>query len=243
MTDQGKEKFKIYKNVFDEFTLATLFKLSSQDYFDELIIPIRMGKEANIFLANTKEGGYVIVKIYRLASCNFNKMYSYIRSDPRFMDVKNRRRLVIFKWVQREYRNLLIAREKLNVPTPIAFSNNIIVMESIGEDTPAEQLKDKRPKNPEEFLGSIMGQIKDLASLGLVHGDLSEFNILNNNEKPYFIDFSQSTSIQDPNAFEYMKRDLENISKFFSKMKIALDVEKQVLSIKNAYQKKLFRKN
>lgn len=243
MTDQGREKFKIYKNVFDEFTLATLFKLSSQDYFDELIIPIRLGKEANIFLATTKDGGYVIVKIYRLASCNFNKMYSYIRSDPRFMDVKNRRRLVIFKWVQREYRNLLIAREKINVPTPYAFSNNVLVMESIGHDTPSEQLKDKRPKDPKEFAESILFQIKELSSLGIVHGDLSEFNILNHDEKPYFIDFSQATSIDDPNAFEYMKRDLENISKFFSKIKIKIDVEKALASLKKEHQKKQFRKN
>jgi RIO kinase 1 len=242
MTDQGREKFKIYKNVFDEFTLATLFKLSSQDHFDELEIPIRIGKEANIFLASKKEGDYVIVKIYRLASCNFNKMYSYIRSDPRFMDIKNRRRLVIFKWVQREYRNLLIAREKINVPTPLAFSNNVLVMESIGGNSPAGQLKDKRPKNPKEFSELVLASIKDLAVLGLVHGDLSEFNILNNNEKPYFIDFSQGTSIDDPNAFEYLKRDLENVSKFFSKMKVVIDVEKQVSDIKKAYQKKLFRK-
>jgi RIO kinase 1 len=243
MTDQSREKFKIYKNVFDEFTLATLFKLSSQDHFDELEIPIRMGKEANIFLASTKEGHYVIVKIYRLASCNFNKMYSYIRSDPRFMDIKNRRRLVIFKWVQREYRNLLMAREKINVPTPIAFSNNVLVMESIGGDTPAEQVKDKRPKNPKEFSDWVLKSIKELAVLGLVHGDLSEFNILNHNEKPYFIDFSQGTSIQDPNAFEYLKRDLENIAKFFSKMKVTIAVEKYVAQIKKAHQKKLFRKN
>ena len=243
MTDQGREKFKIYKNVFDEFTIATLFKLSSQDHFDELEIPIRIGKEANIFLARKKEGDYVIVKIYRLASCNFNQMYSYIRSDPRFMDIKNRRRLVIFKWVQREYRNLLMAREKINVPTPIAFANNVLVMESIGGDSPAGQLKDKRPINPKEFSELVLKSIKDLASLGLVHGDLSEFNILNYNEKPYFIDFSQTTSIEDPNAFDYLKRDLENIAKFFSKMKIEIDAGKQVSDIKKAYQKKQFRKN
>ncbi len=242
MTDQSKEKFKIYKNVFDEFTLSTLFKLSSQGHFDELIIPIRIGKEANIFLADTKEGHHVIVKIYRLASCNFNKMYSYIRSDPRFMNLKNRRRLIIFKWVQREFRNLFIAREKINVPQPIAFSNNIIVMESIGQDSPSPPLKDKPPKNPEEFSSKILLFIRELAKLGIVHGDLSEFNILNNNEKPYFIDFSQGTSIDDSNAFGYLKRDLENIKRFFEKYKVKINAEKEFKDITKRHEKKLFRK-
>lgn len=243
MTDQSRGKFKIYKNVFDEFAIASLFKLSSQGHFDELLTPVRIGKESNIFLADTKEGDYVIVKIYRLASCNFNKMYSYINSDPRFMDIKNRRRLVIFKWVQREYRNLLAAREKINVPKPIAFLNNILVMESIGGDSPSPQLKDSDPKNPKDFAKEVLGSIKELTKLGIVHGDLSEFNILNHNEKPYLIDFSQATSLDDPNAAEYMKRDLENISKFFKKFGVKIDPEKEYLKLKKLYVKKIFRKN
>jgi RIO kinase 1 len=232
MTNQSQEKYKIYKNVFDDFALQTIFKLSSQGHFNELLTPIMIGKESNVFLADTKEGHYVIVKIYRLASCNFNKMYSYIRSDPRFMEVKNRRRLVIFKWVQREYRNLLLAREKINVPTPIAFQNNVLVMESIGNDTPAPQVKDKRPIDPKDFAKKVMIGIKDLAKLGLVHGDLSEFNILNHNETPFFIDFSQSTSTQDPMAMEYLERDLENIMRFFRKLKVDIDKDAEFKKIK-----------
>jgi RIO kinase 1 len=242
MTDQSKEKFKIYKNVFDEFTLNSLFKLSSQEHFDELLIPIMIGKESNVFLADTKDDEYVIVKIYRLASCNFNKMYSYIKSDPRFMDIKNRRRLVIFRWVQREYRNLLLAREKINVPKPIAFSNNIIIMESIGGDTPSPQLKDLPPKKPTDFAAKTLNFVKELAKIGLIHGDLSEFNILNHNEKPYFIDFSQGTSIDDPNALEYLKRDLGNLARFFRKHNVTIDSEKEYNEIKTAIERKIFRK-
>ena len=234
MTDQSREKFKIYKNVFDEFTLKTIFKL--KEHFDELIIPIRIGKESNIFLAETKDKEHIIVKIYRLASCNFNKMYSYIKSDPRFMSIKNRRRSVIFRWVQREYRNLLIARERINVPKPITFLNNVLVMESIGGDSPASQLKDQWPANPEEFAKKTILFIRELAALGLVHGDLSEFNILNYNQKPYFIDFSQGTSMDDPNATEYLKRDLENISRFFKKLKVNINPEKELAYIQKKKQ-------
>ncbi len=219
------EKFKIYKNVFDEFTLRTLFKLSSEGHFDELLSPVMIGKESNIFLASSGQD-HVIVKIYRLHSCNFNKMFSYIKTDPRFAELKNQRRLVIFKWVQREYRNLLIARENINVPTPIAFKNNVLVMESIGKSNPALQLKNKIPKDLEGFAEAIMDSVRKLVKLGIVHGDLSEFNILNHKNRPYFIDFSQATTIKDPHALEYLERDLKNIARFFKKHKLELNLKK-----------------
>lgn len=232
MVKKSKDKFKIYKNVFDEFTLKAVFKLSSQGHFDELVSPVMIGKESNIFLADTKDNDFVIVKIYRLHSCNFNQMYSYIKSDPRFLNLKNQRRLVIFKWVQREYRNLLLARQKINVPKPIAFLNNILVMESIGNDTPASQLKDDIPKNIKGFSRKVLDAVKDLAKLGLIHADLSEFNILNYNQKPYFIDFSQGTSVKDPNAVSYLKRDLKNMVRFFKKHKVDIDADKEFDNIK-----------
>ena len=232
MAKKSPEKFKIYKNVFDEFTIKTLFKLSSQGHFDDLIGPVMIGKESNVFLADTKDDEEVIVKIYRLHSCNFNKMYSYIKSDPRFENLKNQRRLVIFKWVQREFRNLMIAREKVLVPKPIAFLNNVIVMESIGGDIPAPQLKDKLPKNIEKFSQAIIDSVKDLYKLGVVHADLSEFNILNHEDKPYFIDFSQGTSTKDPNAKEYLERDLKNIKRFFKKHNLDLDVNSVIEELK-----------
>ena len=226
MVRKTKEKFKIFKNVFDEFTLRTLFKLSSQEHFDNLISPVMIGKESNVFLADTKQGEFVIVKIYRLHSCNFNKMYSYIKSDPRFMELKNQRRLVIFKWVQREYRNLMIAREKILVPKPIVFMNNVLVMECIGTNTPAPQLKDKIPKDLQVFADKIIESVKFMHNLELVHADLSEFNILNHNDKPYFIDFSQSTSTKDPNSNEYLERDIKNIIRFFKKYNLELDFDR-----------------
>lgn len=232
MTRVNKEKFKIYKNVFDEFTIATLFKLSSQGHFEELVSPVKIGKESNIFIAETKDDEYVIVKIYRLQSCNFNKMFSYIKSDPRFMSIKNQRRQVIFKWVQREYRNLLAARERINVPTPYIFSNNVIVMESIGKDIPAPQLKDKHPKDIKDFAAKVLGSVMELCKLGLVHGDLSEFNILNHDETPYFIDFSQSTSVKDASAQEYMQRDLKNLKRFFLKLKYEIDTDLEFEKLK-----------
>ncbi len=236
MAKKSKEKFKIYKNVFDNFTLRTLFKLSGQGHFEDLVSPVEIGKESNIFLAEKGEE-YVIVKIYRLENCNFNKMYSYIKSDPRFMDIKNQRRQVIFKWVQREYRNLLMAREKINVPTPMVFENNVLVMESIGGNIPAPQLRNTELEDPVGFSKKVLKSIEGITEMGLIHADLSEFNILVHNDIPYFIDFSQGTSKKDPNAREYLKRDLTNISKYFAKLDIKIEVEKEYKRLVEIFKK------
>ncbi|MBC8500677.1 MAG: serine protein kinase RIO [Nanoarchaeota archaeon] len=211
-----KEEWKVYKNVFSEFSLRTLFKLSSKGHFEELLEPILTGKEANIFSANTKDDGIIIVKIYRLENCNFNKMYQYIAADPRYLKLKKQRRATVFSWTQREFKNLMIAQEAIKVPTPIAFKNNIILMEMIGE--PAPMLKDAIPKNPELFMKKIVQNVKKLREQGLVHADLSEFNILNHDEKPIFIDFSQATLTKAPNAKELYERDINNIRRFFKKL-------------------------
>lgn len=214
---KSREEWKIYKNVFDAFTEKNLFQLSSQGYFEELEQPIALGKEANVFLARKKDETPIIVKIYRLENCNFNKMFYYISSDPRFVGLENQKRKVVFSWTQREYRNLLLAREKIPVPTPIGFKDNILLMEFIGEDEAAPKLKDQTPKNPTKFFKETIKQIKLLIDAGLIHGDLSEFNILNHNEEPVFIDLSQGTPIKTQNAKELLERDLVNVCKYFKR--------------------------
>ncbi|MBW2980370.1 serine protein kinase RIO [Candidatus Woesearchaeota archaeon] len=222
-----KDKFKVMHNVFDEFTNRTLFRLITRGYFEGLESPIAIGKEANIFSAKTKTKGRVMVKIYRLESCDFNHMYDYLKVDPRFLHLKSKKRKVILAWVQREYRNLLKAREaNMRVPTPLAFLNNVVVLEFIGSgDEIAPRLKDKKPKNPKKFFEDVISQIKKLHMAGLVHADLSAFNILNFNEKPVFIDFSQCTTLKNPHAAEYLNRDVKNISTFFRKLGLKVDEE------------------
>jgi len=222
-----KDKFKVMHNVFDEFTNRTIFRLMGRGYFEGLESPIAIGKEANIFSAKTKTGR-VMVKIYRLETCDFNRMYDYLKVDPRFLSLKAKKRKVIFAWVQREYRNLLKAREvNVRVPTPIAFMNNVIVLEFIGSGGEiAPRLKDKPPKNPKKFFMDIISQMKELHKAGLVHADLSAFNILNFNEKPVFIDFSQCTTLKNSNAEEFINRDIKNISTFFRKLNLKIDEEK-----------------
>ena len=220
-----REKFKTLKNVFDAFTERNLFKLISQGYFEGLESPIFIGKEANVFTA-LKGKKRIVVKIYRLQTCDFKKMYDYIKYDPRFPNIKKQRRKTIFAWAQREYRNLLKAREAgVRVPTPITCLYNILVMEYIGDEEPALRIKDHLPENIKKFFDEVIAGIRKLYKAGLVHADLSSFNILNYKEKPIFIDMSQATPLDDPNSMEYLERDIKNICNFFKKRGVKAESE------------------
>ncbi|MBU0628820.1 MAG: serine protein kinase RIO [Nanoarchaeota archaeon] len=233
MPHHPKEKFKTMHTVFDAFTNKTLFKLISEGYIEGLESPISMGKEANIFSAKRKDGSRVIVKIYRLENCDFNRMYDYIKEDPRYSSIKGKRRKIIFLWVQREYRNLLKAREaNVSVPTPLAFKNNVLILEFIGQgDKIASKLGIDHPKNPKEFFKKTIGNIRKLYKIGLIHADLSQFNILNNDGTPVLIDFSQATVLENSRAEEFLNRDIKNVCNFFRKLGLKIDEEKIIKTI------------
>jgi RIO kinase 1 len=228
MAKKFRERFKTLGDVFDQFTVRNLFVLGSKGHFEEeSLSPLSIGKEANVFTAETKDEKRVVVKIYRLETCDFNSMFDYLSGDPRYISLKKKHREVIFAWCQREYRNLHAAREAgIEVPLPIAFMKNILVMSQVGDSQPSQKMKDAIPKNSKKFLDEIMKGIKKLYKHGYVHGDLSKFNILNKNEHPVFIDFSQMVPIKSPNAREYLERDVANVCSFFKKLDVKCDEEK-----------------
>src|SRR3989338_6419316 len=163
MSNKNRDIWKVRHNVFDQFTLRTIDKLASKGVFDELKSAVSLGKEANIFTA-TRCSELVCVKIYRLESCDFKKMYDYIRQDLRFQGLKHQKRQVIFGWTQREYRNLMKMREAgISAPKPIAFLNHVLVMEFIGEgDLATPQLKDLLPENPAHFFSLVLKEMQML---------------------------------------------------------------------------------
>ncbi len=227
------DRIKSLENVFDESTLRTVFKLSSQGLFDELESPIALGKEANVFTAK-KGNDRVIVKIYRVQSCDFGKMFDYIKSDPRYYNLKKTKRNIIYSWVQREFRNLNLAREaNVRVPTPIAYKNNVLVIEYIGKKDPSPKLLHHKPKAKKKIFEEILNQMNKLYKAKLIHGDLSAFNILVKDEKPVLIDFSQATPIKDLNSEIFLDRDIKNIQTFFKKIGLDVDKDKMHEKIKN----------
>ena len=232
MAKTTREKFKTFGNVFDNFTIRNLFELSSRGFFEEgSLSPISIGKESNVFSAKGKNDK-VILKIYRLEACDFNRMYKYIRNDPRFLGLKKQRRKIIFAWAQREYRNLFRAREAdVKVPKPITFLNNILIMEFIGNKEAAPKLKDSAPADLKKCYNKIKKYIRNFYKAGFVHGDLSEFNILNFNDNPVLIDLSHSIPVKSPGASELVERDVKNICRFFMKHRVKLDYKKELKEI------------
>jgi RIO kinase 1 len=148
-------------------------------------------------------------------------MRSYIIGDPRFKKIPRNTTKIINLWASKEFKNLKRAfKSGLAVPEPYHVRNNILLMQFIGFGTiPAPKLKDiKSLSNPLETFDSILHFIKDLyQDANLVHGDLSEFNILYHNKKPLVIDISQAVSNQHPKAEYFLVRDIKNIFYFFEK--------------------------
>ncbi|MBM3204181.1 serine protein kinase RIO [Candidatus Woesearchaeota archaeon] len=219
----SKNKFIAFENVFDESTLRGLFTLSGQGYLEEIEGPISTGKESNVFSVKYKDEKRV-VKIYR-TSANFKKMYDYLKSDPRFSGLKGTKLSVIYTWAKKEYRNLLRAREKgVSAPTPYAVHKNILVMEYID----AQRLHEKPPKDPKQFYERLISELGKLLDAGLVHADISEYNILNYKEKPVLIDFSHALDLRYPNVQRLLFRDVQNLVRYFNKFGLALDEQKEL---------------
>ncbi len=233
MAKKFRERFRTEENVFDQFTIRNLFVLSSKDFFEDgTLSPVSIGKEANIFSAQRGEER-VIIKIYRLETADFKKMYDYIKPDPRYINLAKKHRDVIFAWSQREYRNLLKARVAMvKAPLPITFMKNILVMSMVGDGEPAQKMKDALPEKPKEFLDAIMENIRLFYKSGYVHGDLSKFNILNYNDQPVLIDFSQASPLRAPHAEEMLKRDVHNVCEFFRKLNVKCNEELLLKRIK-----------
>lgn len=227
MARRPKEEHKTRNDVFDAFTERNLFLLASRGLFDEeTLSPIKIGKEANAFRARSARG-WVVVKIYRLETSDFNRMYEYLVVDPRYAVLTKKRRETIFTWCRREYVNLLKAREAgIAVPTAYAHRDNILVMESIGGERPSPQLKDAHVEDPQRFGDAVVSMLARLWNEAkLSHGDLSRFNILVHRDDPVFIDFSQAVPTNAPNAQLLLERDCRNLSADLARLGYAIAPE------------------
>ncbi|MCD6522267.1 MAG: serine protein kinase RIO [Candidatus Diapherotrites archaeon] len=216
--EKDREQRKIMEDVFDNYTAESVMKLIARGYIDGLQYCVSKGKEANVFRAVTRGGKARACKIYRVETSDFKAMWKYLEGDRRFENVKHNRRQIVLAWCQKEFKNLQIAYEaKCNVPKPYAYFRNALVMEFIGGEYAAPLLKDAAIENLEKTFWKIIEDVKTLLKNDLVHGDLSEFNILYWNEQPYIIDMGQAVLVSHPNADEFLERDIRNLCKFFKK--------------------------
>lgn len=232
---------EVFADVFDTATLMALYELAKKGYIDAMGGSVSTGKEANIFHAISKKNNTleIAVKIYMISTANFNTMKEYILGDPRFTGIKQSRKDIILAWARKEFKNLKRAEDAgVRVPKPYITRRNILLMEFIGKDgVPMPQLKDV--KLTEKEAQSIFNRILDYMRLlysraGLVHADMSEYNILidMNDMSPVIIDMGQSVMIDHFNAETFLRRDVNNIARFFKKLNVPVDEEKMILIIK-----------
>lgn len=216
------DEFKVVEGVIDPPTLKTLYKLLNRGTIRALHGAISTGKEANVYRGENTDGTPVAVKIYRVSTAETDFMLEYILGDPRFKRVKRRSRSLIPQWATKEYKNLTRFYEAgIRVPKPLDLERNVLVMEFIGDtkrSLPAPLLKNVEIPSPVRTFNEIIRMIETgYTKAGLVHADLSEYNILWL-RKPVFIDVSQSVLIGHDYAEKYLFRDIQNMTTYFTKL-------------------------
>ena len=217
----GKGKFewvdrRVFDQVFDRSTLLALHKLMQQGEIATIDYPIARGKEAHVFKATSKAGP-LAVKIFHTTNAVFKGLAKYIDGDPRFSGLSRRHRELVNIWVRKEFRNLKRMRKSgLRVPEPMMNLKNVLVMEFIGDnESPSPRLKDVEVEDP----GSVFEDLLEIAAViwqtcDLVHADLSEYNILWHDGRPWVIDAGQAVTTRHPSAKEFLVRDITRITEW-----------------------------
>jgi RIO kinase 1 len=213
---------KILDEVFDERTLKGLHKLMNDGLLQILDFPISTGKEATVFCGLGARMEETAVKVYRVGNATFNAIRRYIEDDPRFRRVGRDKRSVIYAWAMKEYKNLQrMHAAGVAVPKPVRAFENILVMEYLHtgpNHDPAPTLKEARGWDADAVFEEVRAQGRRIvAGARLVHGDLSEYNIVMAQGTPRVIDVGQSVVLDHPQAPEYLRRDALNIAKFFAR--------------------------
>lgn len=218
---------KVWRGVFDSRTILSIYKLMGRGVIKEIYGIIKQGKESNVLVGRSPEGP-VAIKVYAIKAANFRRMKIYLAGDPRFKRIKPDRRSIVYAWARKEFKNLERARKAgVKCPKPIAVLNNVLVLRFIGDKrVPAPRLTEFRVKEQEQLAKKILKFMKLLYTKAkLVHGDLSEFNILFWKGGPWLIDFSQSVVRDHPNADELLERDARNICRYFKKIGLKCEWE------------------
>jgi RIO kinase 1 len=237
---KDSDEFKVIEGVIDPPTIKCLYKLLSRDSFSAVHGVISTGKEANVYRGETSDGKSVAIKVYRMSTAETDFMREYIIGDSRFKRVGKRSRTLIPQWALKEYKNLHRYYEAgVPVPQPLDIERNVVVMEFIGDGKKglaAPLMKMVEIPNPVKTYNALINMIvTGYTKAGLVHADLSEYNILWWKKKPIIIDVSQAVLKAHDNSTKYLYRDIQNLTFFFNKLGVATtdpkEVVKHILSI------------
>ncbi|XP_027149889.1 serine/threonine-protein kinase RIO1-like [Coffea eugenioides] len=212
------------EQAIDPRTRMVLFKMLNRGIFNDINGCISTGKEANVYHATKSDGQELAIKVYKTSVLVFKDRDRYVQGDYRFRYgyCKHNPRKMVKTWAEKEMRNLMrLKAAGIRCPTPILLRLHVLVMEFIGEGGwAAPRLKDAAlslDKFRECYMEIIMVMRTLYQKCKLVHGDLSEYNILYFEGHLHIIDVSQSVDLDHPHALDFLREDCVHVSDFFRK--------------------------
>ena len=207
-------------------TPAALQPLIDDGVIDEVIRSLKSGKEATVYVV--RAGAHTrCAKVYRdMAQRSFQKRARY--QEGRKVRGSRQRRAMAKStrfgrkeqeaaWKNAEVDALYkLVGAGVRVPKPYGYFNDTLIMELVTDAAghPAPRLGEVElsPETAREYHRFLIQQIVRMLSIGLIHGDLSEFNVLVGSDGPVIIDLPQAVNAAGNNgAFAMLERDVNNI--------------------------------
>ncbi len=191
---------------------------------DSVVAILGAGKEADVYLGLWKDAPLVL-KVYRLHRTPHKKKAIIGYALDRMGAIAARE----FTILQKAY------RAGVPVPTPAKRVDNMFTMGFLGDNCRAPLLKDVVLNRPEDTAKQAIQVVEMLLDACIIHGDLSEYNLVCWNGRLFAIDFPQAidfTSRMDrylrvEEAKPLLLRDLRNLETYFSQYGVGLDADGQ----------------
>jgi RIO kinase 2 len=170
---------------------------------------IGVGKESNVYEAIGV--GPVILKFHRVGQRSFKT----VQRSRGFLPDKGH-----CPWIfashfsaEQEYIALSTLHRAISVPVPLLMNRNVVAMSLV----PGVNLNTIILDEPGEFFDELIELIRQAYTLGFIHGDLSEYNIMTNGQQPVIIDWPQWVPPSHPNAEEILDHDIRTVCQFFQR--------------------------
>jgi RIO kinase 1 len=164
------------------------------------------------------------IKIYKTSILVFKDRDKYVSGEHRWRRgyCKSNPRKMVKVWAEKEMRNYRrLSSAGIKCPVPILLKSHVLIMEFLGQNGwPSPRLKDARlseRRMREAYVQTVMIMRDMFHKCRLVHGDLSEYNLLWHNHEVYVIDVSQSVETDHPSALHFLRKDAANVNEFFRK--------------------------
>ena len=199
---------------------------------DEVLRSLMSGKEAQVFLVRCGQD-IRCAKVYKdVADRSFKKAVQYqegrkIRNSRRQRAMENRSKFGRDQqesvWQRAEVDALYrLAEAGVRVPKAYGLFGGVLLMELItGTDGDVAPRLNDITMSAEQAVqdhATLMNYVLRMMCVGLVHGDLSEFNVLQGEEGPVIIDLPQAVNAAANNSAKSMlKRDVDNITQYYAR--------------------------